>query len=146
MKNKPIQPKTILYGALAIIVLLIVLLAVLKPNAKELPETKEAAVAVSTLSVQLTNTVDIVYLPAMIEANVNAVLSAEKAGRITGLMADRGDRIEKNQQLLQIDDRVWQANLKQAKIAARDAKKNLERFTALQKAGAVAASEYDPIF
>ncbi|RLA42656.1 MAG: hypothetical protein DRQ97_13715, partial [Gammaproteobacteria bacterium] len=88
---------------------------------------------------------DIVYLPALVEANVNAVLSAEKAGRIVELKVDRGDRVEEGQQLLQIDDRIWQAGLKQAEIAARDAKKNFERFKALQEAGAVAASEYDHI-
>ena len=57
---------------------------------------------VTTRRVQLTNTVDIVYLPAMINANVNATLSAEKAGRIVELLADRGDAITKGQQLLQI--------------------------------------------
>lgn len=142
MKNKPIPTKTLLLGSL---ILMIVLLAAVKPNGKKLPETREAAVPVTTLQVQLTNAVDVVYLPAMISANVNAILSAEKAGRIIELMVDRGDRIAKDQQLLQIDDRVWRADLKQAESAANDAEKNHTRFTALQQAGAVADSEYDRI-
>ena len=143
MNRKPTKTTLILFGSLTIVLLLIVLMSVTKPNGKDRPEAKEVAAMVSTLQVRLTNTADIVYLPALIEANVNAVLSAEKAGRIVELMADRGDRIDKGQQLLQIDDRIWQTNLKQAKIAASDAKKNFERVKALQEAGAVAASEYD---
>jgi len=145
MNRKPNPNTVILFGSLAIILLLIVLMSVTKPNGKDLPEAKEATVVVSTLHIHLTNTADIVYLPALIEANVNAVLSAEKAGRIVELMADRGDRVGQGQQLLQIDDRIWQASLKQAEISARDAGKNFERFKALQKAGAVAASEYDRV-
>ncbi len=145
MNKRKTPLKSILYGSLAIIFLLIVLMAVTKPGTKEIPESKEAAIGVSTLCVLLVNTVDMVHLPALIEANVDAVLSAEKPGRIVKLMADRGDRIEEGQQLLQIDDRIWQASLKQAQIAARDAEKTFERFKALQKEGAVAASEYDRI-
>jgi len=143
MNRKPTQTTLILFGSLAIILSLIVLMSVTKPRGKDLPEAKEAAVTVSTLQVRLTNTADIVYLPALVEANVNAVLSAEKAGRIVELMADRGDRIDKGQQLLQIDDRIWQASLKQAEIAAHDAKKNFERVKTLKEAGAIAAREYD---
>ncbi len=145
MNRKPKKSTLILFGSLAIVLLLIVLMLVAKPNGKENPEAKEAAATVSTLQVRLVSTEDIAYLPALVEANVNAVLSAEKAGRIVELMVDRGDRVEQGRQLLQIDDRIWQASLKQAKIAARDAKKNFERFKALQEAGAVAASEYDRI-
>ncbi len=145
MNRQPNPTTLILFGSLAIILLLIVLMLATKPNGKDLPEATETPVMVSTLRVHLTNTADIVYLPALVEANVNATLSAEKAGRIVKLMADRGDRVEKGQLLLQIDDRIWQASLKQAEIAARDAQKNFDRFKTLQQAGAVAASEYDRI-
>jgi len=145
MNRKPSPATLILFGSLAIVLLLIVLMSATKPGERDLPEAKEAAVLVSTLCVNLTNTADIVSLPALVEANVNAVLSAEKAGRIVELMADRGDRVDQGRQLLQIDDRIWQASLKQAEIAAHDAGKNFERFKALQEAGAVAASEYDRI-
>jgi len=132
-------------GSLLGLVALIVLMAVLKPAKEKEAETHEVPAVVSVLRVQPTNTVDIVHLPALVEANVDAVLSAEKAGRIIKLMADRGDRIEKGQQLLQIDDRIWQANLKQANIAAKDAEKNHKRFAKLQESGVVAESEYDAI-
>lgn len=143
MNKKPTTP--FLYATLTLVILLIVLMVFIKPNGKKLPETREAPVPVSTLRVQPTNTADIVYLPARIEANVNATLSAEKAGRIVALMVDRGECVKKGQLLLQIDDRIWQASLKQTQIVARDAKKNFDRFKTLQQAGAVAASEYDRI-
>jgi membrane fusion protein (multidrug efflux system) len=145
MNKKPTPTQLILYGSLSAIVLLIVVMATTKPKGKDLPESKEAAMPVSTLSAQLASTADIVYLPALVEANVNATLSAEKAGRIVELKADRGDPVEKGQALLQIDDRIWQAYLKQATIAASDAEKNFGRFKVLQESGAVAASEYDNI-
>jgi len=144
--NRKLSPTTLIFfGSLTIILLLIVLMSVTKPNGKDLPKVTEVAVMVSTLQIHLTNAADIVYLPALIEANVNATLSAEKAGRIVELMADRGDHVNQEQQLLQIDDRIWQASQKQAEIAARDTEKNFERFKTLQQAGAVAASEYDRI-
>ena len=145
MNRKPNRTTIIVFGSIAIVLFLMVLMVLTKPNGKDLPEASETTMAVSTLQVCPTNTADIVYLPALVEANVNAMLSAEKAGRIVELMVERGDRVEQGQQLLQIDDRIWQASLKQAEIAARDADKNFERFKELQKSGAVAASEYDRI-
>lgn len=145
MNKKPTPTQLILYGSLSAIILLIVIMATTKPNGKELPESKEAAVPVLTLSAHLASTADIVYLPAMLEANVNATLSAEKAGRIVELKVDRGDPVEKGQILLQIDDRIWQASLKQATIAAENAETNFGRFKKLQADGAVAESEYDNI-
>lgn len=145
MSEKKSPAKAILLMVTLIMAGLIVLMAILRPSQKELPDAKEAAIPVSIITVQLTDTEDIVILPALIEANVNAVLSAEKSGRIIELKADRGDRVEMGQLLLQIDDRIWQANLKQANIAAKDAGKNFERFKKLQESGAVADSEYDSI-
>jgi RND family efflux transporter MFP subunit len=145
MSRKTTSTGLILTGILLVMSILIVVMAILKPNGKKPPAAQEAAMPVSVLTVRLTNVADIVYLPAMVEANIDAVLSAEKAGRIVEVMADRGDRVGKDQLLLQIDDRIWQANLKQARIAARDAERNMERFQTLKAMGAVADSEYDSI-
>lgn len=143
MNKNPITARTGLLITVSILIGLIILIPALKPTEEKMPEAQEAAMPISTLMVTLTNTADVVFLPALIEANVNATLSAEKAGRIIELTADRGDRVEKGQLLLQIDDRIWQANLKQANIAAKDAEKNYERFKKLLDSGAVADREYD---
>lgn len=145
MSETKSHTKLILLGITVAMVALIILLGILRPPKKDVQEGQEAPIPVTTLTVQLTDTADVVILPALIAANVDAVLSAEKAGRIIELKTDRGDRVEKGQLLMQIDDRIWQANLKQAKIAAQDATKNYERFKKLQESGAVADSEYDSI-
>ncbi|MEN8254560.1 MAG: efflux RND transporter periplasmic adaptor subunit [Verrucomicrobiota bacterium] len=145
MNRKQASAQIILLATLGLVAVLIVLMVLFKPNDKELPEAKEAAVTVSILTVHPTNTADMVHLPALVAANVDAKLAAEKAGRIVEIHVDRGDRVEKGQLLLQIDDRVWQANLKQANSAAEDARKNHERFKQLQASGAVAESEFDAI-
>ena len=145
MNRKSIPVRTALLGLLSLLALLIVLMGILKPAKKQPPVSPEKPMPVSVLVVQPTNTADIVFLPALIEANVDALLSAEKSGRIVSMLADRGDRVEKVQLLLQIDDRVWQANLRQASIAADEARKNHERFKQLQASGAVAEREFDSI-
>ena len=49
MNRKPNPTTLILFGSLAIILLLIVLMLVTKPNGKDLPEATETPVMVSTL-------------------------------------------------------------------------------------------------
>ncbi len=134
-----------LVAAMAASLLLIILMALLKPNGKPVPESHETALPVTVIQVTLTNMADLVYLPAVVEAHVDALLAAEKAGRIVELAADRGDHVQAGQLLMRIDDRIWQANLSQATIAAENARRNHERFQVLQKSGAVAESEYDNI-
>lgn len=106
-------------------------------------EAKEKAVPVDVLTVQFTNTADVVYLPSMIEAQVDAVLSAEKPGRIVDIKADRGDAVSAEQLLLQIDDRTWKANLKQAEIAEKNAERDFERIQKLVASGAASQSDLD---
>lgn len=145
MNRKQGLSRVVLLSILGLVATLILLMVLLKPNRKALPEVKEAAVAVSTMTVHPSTTADIVHLPALVMANVDAVLSAEKAGRIDEITAERGDHVEQGQRLLQIDDRIWQANLRQANIAAEDARKTHDRFKQLQDSGAVAESEFDRI-
>ncbi|VGO11559.1 Macrolide export protein MacA [Pontiella desulfatans] len=145
MKERKNAIKIVLLAIVLGLVLLIAMFNFMKRHAKPMPEATEAAMPVLTMPARLTSTADIVFLPALIEANVDAMLAAEKAGRIVALKADRGDRVEKGQLLLQIDDRIWQTNLKQANIAAKDAEKNFGRFKTLKESGAVADSEFDSI-
>lgn len=145
MNNPRTSARTVLLVILGLVIVLIVLLVVIKPGDKKRSDPKEAAVPVVTMTVQLTNTVDVVQLPAFVRANVDAVLAAEKSGRVLEINVDRGDRVEQGQLLLQIDDRVWQANLRQANSAAEDARKTRVRFQQLQASGAVAESEFDRI-
>lgn len=147
MNCKPSRFGLILRISLAIIIFLIVVMSVIiklsKPKQPQISE--EMPQLVTAVEVQLSDTPDIVYLPGLIQANVSSTLAAEKAGKIDQLKADRGDRVEKGTLLMQIDDRVWAAELKRAEVAARDAKNNFERFQQLKKTGAVSDSEYDAV-
>lgn len=143
MNKKHGSTRLILLGIIGLLIVLIAVLMVIKRNGKAVPEATEAAVPVFAIPVHLTNTTDVIYLPALIEANVDATLSAEKAGRIVQVLTDRGDHVEQGQLMLQIDDRIWKANLKQVGIAAEDAKKNYERYRQLMASGAVSQSDYD---
>ncbi len=145
MNRKPRPIQIALLGLVVLLVLLILLMKAIKPAKPQTLAAVEDAMPVSVLVVHPTNTADVVLLPALVEANVDALLAAEKAGRIVAIKADRGDRVEKRQLLLQIDDRIWQANLRQASIAAEEARKNHERFKQLQASDAVADSEFDSI-
>ena len=143
--NKWISAKGILYGSIAVLLLGIVLLSFFKPTKKEKPLPPEAALPVSVVTAKKTDQEDLVMLPALLEARIDATLAAEKAGRVVKIFVDRGDPVQKKQLLLQIDDHTERAILTRAKIIARDAKKNFERFERLKKAGAVADSEYDQV-
>ncbi|MCF7847835.1 MAG: efflux RND transporter periplasmic adaptor subunit [Kiritimatiellales bacterium] len=145
MNNKATKLTLFLLIILAMIEVAVMMLMNAPEPATEKVDTNENAQLVSILPVQLTNTADVVYLPAKVRANVSATLAAEKAGRIMALAADRGDHVGKGQLLLKIDDRILQAALKQAEVAMRDALSNYDRFKKLQKTGAVSASEYDGI-
>ena len=143
MNNKSGLTRTILLGIVLLLTLLIVLLLVFKPAPKPENTGTEAAMTVTTITVHPTNTPDVVILPALITARIDATLAAEKPGRITEIKVDRGDEVTKGQPLLQLDDRIWQANLKQARIAAANAKRNFERIQQLKESGAVSQSDYD---
>ncbi|MFC1468116.1 efflux RND transporter periplasmic adaptor subunit [Verrucomicrobiota bacterium] len=147
MNNKPTRTDVILWASLAAILFLIAAMMIsAKLTRPKKPEaTKEMPQLVSIVEIQLTDTPDIVYLPALVQANVSSTIAAEKAGRIDIINVDRGDRVEQDSLLMQIDDRVWAAELKRAEIAARDAKNNFERFRQLKKTGAISASEYDAV-
>ncbi|MBN2684737.1 MAG: efflux RND transporter periplasmic adaptor subunit [Pontiellaceae bacterium] len=112
-------------------------------NQGKVIEAEEKAVPVEVMTVQLTSTPDVVYLPSMIEAKVDAVLSAEKGGRIVKINVDRGDTVSEEQLLLQVDDRVWQANLKQAVVAEENAARDFQRIEKLIGSGAASQSDVD---
>ncbi len=135
--------KIILLVVVLLLVALIAAFLMLKPPANPLPAATEAAMPVSTITVHPTSLEDIVYLPAMIEAKVDATLSAEKAGRVVEIKVDRGSRVERGGLLLQIDDRIWQTSLKQATIAAENATRDYNRAKSLMETGALSQSEYD---
>lgn len=135
----------ILLGALLIVLLLIVLFKVLPKRKEELPPKPEVVIPVQVVKVTPEDRPDIIVLPGLVLADVDAKLAAEKAGRVVEIFAERGESVTNGQVLLRIDDRAAQAAADAARITHEDAVRNLERFEKLSGAGAVSQKDLDDI-
>ncbi|MFN7725051.1 MAG: efflux RND transporter periplasmic adaptor subunit [Rubrivivax sp.] len=78
-----------------------------------------------------------------LQAAQGVVLRPEVSGRIAKLGFNDGQRVAKGQLLLQLDDTLQQAQLKQAEASAGIARTNLQRSRELQGQGFVSASAVD---
>ncbi|MGD9873012.1 MAG: efflux RND transporter periplasmic adaptor subunit [Kiritimatiellia bacterium] len=113
---------------------------------KEVAETPpEKSVAVRTMVIEPRSVPAGVMVPGRVEALVEAVLAAEKPGRIIELTADKGDAVKEGQVLLRLDDRTWKAALEQAEVENKQLAKDLSRWREMEKQGAVSTKEYDDI-
>ncbi len=128
----------ILLAVLGTVILLTVLLMILPRRQPELPPQKEKAVPVEVMEVREQDLPNIIVLPGLVLADVDARLSAETQGRVVELLADRGQAVTNGQVLLRLDDRT-------ARIAFEDAARNLERFETLSGTGAVSPKDLDEI-
>jgi membrane fusion protein (multidrug efflux system) len=130
--------KQILIGTLALIVALTVVFKILPKREEQLPVKPEVIIPVQTVKATAEDRPDIIVLPGLVLADIDAKLAAEKAGRIVEILAERGDAVTNGQVLLRIDDRT-------ARIAFEDAARNLERFEKLSGTGAVSQKDLDDI-
>ena len=145
------QPKSailgsfLVWGALTLVVALIVVFSSLKKPKEPAAPEEEKAVAVRTIAIEPRNVEDALTLPARIEPLQEANLGAERAGRVVEILADKGQTVAEGQPLLRVDGRLWDAARRRAEIEARDAARDLKRWKELEKTGAVSASEYEGI-
>lgn len=137
----PLKGGLIVLAALTVLVLLLI---VFRPKERPGPPG-EKPVPVRVLRIEPRVLPDTIALPGRIEPRTDARLGAEKAGRVVELNAERGDRVEKDQVLLRVEDRSWGAILRQAEVEYREAEKELGRWRELKNAGAVAVSEFDAV-
>ena len=135
----------LVWGALGIVVLLIVAFAATHKPPEDVEIEAERPKAVRVLEIAPRAMPDVVLLPAKVEPKQEAQLPAERAGRVVELLADKGDRVEAGQVLLRVDRRLWEAGHRRAEIEARDAERDLKRWKELEKTGAVSASDYEAI-
>jgi multidrug efflux pump subunit AcrA (membrane-fusion protein) len=125
MTDRPPSDRARLILSTALIAILMLIIAFLlmfivagkKKALAAAPRAPEHA-AVVTMQAKASRLADIVYLPGRIEPAYAANLAAEKAGIVTALAADKGDRISKGQVLLNLDDRLWRTALAQAESSA----------------------------
>jgi len=128
----------ILLSTLLAMTLLIVLFKALPARKEKLPPVQEVIIPVQVVKVTAEDRPDIIILPGLILANVDAKLAAEKAGRVMEIYAERGQSVTNGQILLRLDDRA-------ARIAFEDAARNLERFEKLSGTGALSKKALDDI-
>lgn len=128
----------VLLSTLLAILLLIAIIKVLPKREKALPPIQEVIIPVQAVKVAAQDRPDIIVLPGLVLADVDAKLAAEKAGRVVKIFAERGQAVTNGQVLLRIDDRT-------ARIAFEDAARNLERFEKLSDTGAVSQKDLDDI-
>ena len=133
------------WGALALVVALIVAFGAIKKPAEQAAPEAEKPVAVRTLALEPRTVEDALQLPGRIAPLQEANLGAERAGRVVELLADKGQAVAEGQVLLRVDGRLWDAARRRAEIEARDAARDLKRWKELEKTGAVSASEYEGV-
>jgi len=143
--KKPSLAGVVLWIVLAVIAAAIVVLALLPKGADSAPAAEERAVAVTVQTVRETTIPDTIVLPGRVEALHSAALSAEVGGRVVRLPVEKGARVSAGDLLLQIDDRVAQAQLQQAEVEHADAVREERRFTELRSTGAVSTSDYERV-
>jgi len=134
-----------IWGILVLTILLIAILIIKGKPIKETTQSEEPGPAVLVETVHPTTMPDTIQLPGRIQPVIEADLSTEKPGRVSQLPIDKGDHVEAEQLLLQLDDSLWQVALTQAQIEQRDAERELRRREGLQQAGAISTSAFDNI-
>jgi RND family efflux transporter MFP subunit len=92
-----------------------------------------SAIPVSVVNVNLQNLSDTQYLSGTIEGDNDVAIISETQGRVTGAMADVGDRVRAGSIIVTVDDELKQAALSTAEVNYQKAQKDLERFEALVK-------------
>lgn len=135
----------LVWGALTLVVALIVLFGALKKRPEPAAPEEEKATAVRTIAIEPRDVQDVLSLPARIEPLQEADLGAERAGRVVAILADKGQAVEAGQPLLRVDDRLWDAARRRAEIEVRDAERDWKRWRELEKTGAVSASESEAV-
>jgi membrane fusion protein (multidrug efflux system) len=143
--SRPSPVSLILFFVLALVIVLTVVLAKIKPTPEEVEDIPEQAAAVKTVTVKPASIRDIVTLPGRVKAESVTTLAAEKNGRVVNLLVDRGDSVKEGQLLMQIDDRHWKILDAQAKVELANAERDLKRWEKLKQEGAIPESEYDAI-
>ncbi len=146
MRKPKIQRSSVVLWIIVVFMLILVAVSMsLRRDDEELEVPAERAHPIHVVIVEARSVPDVVRLPSRLQPDVRAQLAVDKGGRITELLADKGDRVNKGDVLLRLDDRVWSAALAQAEIELREAERDYQRWTELSRTGSVSISEFDAV-
>jgi RND family efflux transporter MFP subunit len=110
---------------------------------KEAMKKEVEPVQVITLTLEPRRLLDKIDLPAEVELFENLWVKAEATGQIIDLLVEEGQKIEKGQVLLKLDDRDYRTRLAQIEANYKLAKVNYDRTEALVKKGITPKTELD---
>jgi membrane fusion protein (multidrug efflux system) len=133
------------WGALAVVILLVVIFGILGKPAEKKVEVVEKPYPVRIEVIEPRTVPDEIPLPGLVMPLKEAELSAEKAGRVVEVKVDQGTPVKTGEVLLRLDGRAWEAQLRRAEVESRDAERDLKRYKELEKTGAVSASDFEAI-
>lgn len=85
------------------------------------------------------------HLTGTFEAQKELEIIAEGQGRLTSLSIKEGQQVSKNQAIAKIDDTAIQAQLNSIRATVAKAKKDVERYERLSKAGAISQQQYEEV-
>jgi len=115
-------------------------------KAKEAAMKKEvAAVRVITLTLKPQRLVDKIDLPAQVEPYEDVEVKAEVVGQVVEVLVEEGQRIDKGQVIIQLDDRDYRTQLARIDANYKLAELNYNRTKALVEKKLAAPSKLDEI-
>ena len=100
---------------------------------------------VEVVNLKLSEVVDAITLPGIVEAWERVTIRAEVTGRITEILKDEGDFVHKGEVIAKIDNRDYLAAVKEAKANVDLRESDLERNEELFKKKIISESKYDSI-
>ncbi len=134
-----------LWLAVALAAILILIFALFSKSEPDIIEDVIESDLVRVMTIKPRDLVQTIRLPGQVIPNRSVMLAAEIGGVITEMKVSKGDNVEKGQIVARIDHRHWEAQHRQAKVEARDATRDLERWKNMAAEGAVSQSEFDAV-
>jgi RND family efflux transporter MFP subunit len=139
--------KKILTVVIAIIVIGVIIGILLMNKSRREEKLKkveiQTTVPVFTAKVTEDKVIDTLSLVGTTAPFNEVVVSAETAGRVTGLYFDVGSNVGKGKMLIKLDDEVKRATLENAEANFEKAKKDYERFELLLETKSITEVQYE---
>ncbi len=117
----------------------------LEESKKRAMKKEVTPVKVITLTLKAQRLKDIISLPAEVEPEEEVLVKAEVRGQVVKILAREGQRLQKGQVLVALDDRDYQSRLERIQANYRLAKREYQRNEALIKSKATSRSKLDSI-
>lgn len=118
---------------------------VIAVKAEESKEKEIIAIPIKTALVTKNKIDNTLQVTGEFEARQELTLVAESQGRIVRLKVKEGDYIRKGQQIAKLDDSALQSQLSMAQAAYQKALKDVERYSNLEKVGAISKLQLEEV-